>query len=130
MESKRSINGLLLDEEDDIKPFSISEVGEIKLNYITGVLNQEDELRFKRLIFRVSKGYAWSMFAVMEEEQYGEDHKVILNFKKNIINKFVIDKFNLINYYYYIIIEILKYLKVNGYIILYRKKDRRRVFSL
>lgn len=68
----------MLDEEEDIKPFSISEVGEMKLNYITGVINQEDGLRFKRIIFRISKGYVWSMLMDMSSDLYGDDHPVLL----------------------------------------------------
>lgn len=77
METKPSVHGLLLDEEDDIKPFSISEVGDIKVNYISGVINQEDSLRFNRLIFRITKGFVWSMLVNLDSDLYGEDLKVI-----------------------------------------------------
>lgn len=77
METKPSVHGLLLDEEDDIKPFSISEVGDIKVNYISGVINQEDSLRFNRLIFRITKGFVWSMLINLDSDLHGEDHKVI-----------------------------------------------------
>ena len=50
----------------------------MKLNYITGVINQEDGLRFKRIIFRISKGYVWSMLMDMSSDLYGDDHPVLL----------------------------------------------------
>lgn len=79
METKPGVQGQLLDEEDDIKPFSISEVGDMKLNYITGVINQEDGLRFKRIIFRISKGYVWSMLMDMNHDLYEDDKPVPIN---------------------------------------------------
>ena len=75
MESKPIVLGQL-EEEEDIKPSSISEVGEMKLNYISGVMNKEDGLRFKRLIFRISKGYVWSTLIDLDINAYGNDHSV------------------------------------------------------
>ena len=75
MESRPIVPGQL-EEGEDIKPFSISEVGEMKLNCITGVLNKEDGLRFKRLIFRISKGYVWSLLMDLDINVYVVDHSV------------------------------------------------------
>lgn len=80
METKAAVHGQLLDDEEDIKPMSINEVGggEIKVNYLSGIINQEDGLRFKRLLFRISKGFAWSMIVDIDNEIYGLDQKVII----------------------------------------------------
>ena len=93
MESKPPIPGQAEDEHEDIKPFSISEVGEIKLNYITGVINKEDGLRFKRLIFRISKGYVWSMLIDLNSDVYGDDRLVFIYiYISSYINKYYREK--------------------------------------
>lgn len=58
---------------------------EFKLNFITGVINKEDELRFKRMIFRISKGNCYTTIEDMEQiENFEEssDQKNVKNFKK------------------------------------------------
>ncbi len=35
----------------------------VRINYITGVIQSEDSLRFKRMIFRITRGNAWTDFA-------------------------------------------------------------------
>lgn len=34
--------------------------GNIRFSYLAGVINREDSLRFKRILFRVTRGMAWT----------------------------------------------------------------------
>ena len=34
-----------------------------KLNYLAGTIDVEEELRFKRMIFRITKGNSWTFFS-------------------------------------------------------------------
>lgn len=40
---------------DEVKGFGTN----LKFNQVVGVINKEDEQRFKRMIFRVTKGNVW-----------------------------------------------------------------------
>ena len=37
-------------------------MGSIKINYLAGIIEKEDVLRFERLIFRISKGNVYVTF--------------------------------------------------------------------
>jgi V-type H+-transporting ATPase subunit a len=43
---------------------------DIKFNYLAGVINKEDSLRFKRMLFRVTRGMVWT---VLEDIEQAED---------------------------------------------------------
>ena len=54
----------------------------IKINYIAGVINEEDGLRFKRILFRVSKGNIYvalhKTYLAPEEVQMKIKHGVFI----------------------------------------------------
>lgn len=84
-----------IDEQDDIRPLSISDVGEIKISFTAGIINKEDFLRFKRLIFRVSKGHVWSELFDMnlsDKNEENEGYKMVFFFY--IFYKFIIKYIN------------------------------------
>ncbi|CAD8152710.1 unnamed protein product [Paramecium pentaurelia] len=64
-------------ELDDIKVLQ----GSVKFNYLVGVINKEDQIRFKRIIFRITKGNAWMNTMDIESDQIvdtkNDDAKII-----------------------------------------------------
>ncbi|CAK75560.1 unnamed protein product (macronuclear) [Paramecium tetraurelia] len=64
-------------ELDDIKILQ----GSVKFNYLVGVINKEDQIRFKRIIFRITKGNAWMNTMDIESDQIvdtkNDDAKII-----------------------------------------------------
>ncbi len=42
---------------------------DIKFNYLAGVINKEDSLRFKRILFRVTRGMTWTTLVDIEKAE-------------------------------------------------------------
>lgn len=52
------------------------------LNYVTGVINREDQARFKRMIIRITRGNHYTVFDEEEQKVVGkkENEKVIKSY--------------------------------------------------
>lgn len=58
---------------DDIKAFQMN----VKFNQIVGVISKPDEIRFKRTVFRVTKGNVWINMVDIDEEVLQAKDKII-----------------------------------------------------
>ena len=50
----------------------------ISLNYLVGVIDKDDSIRFKRIIFRVTKGNAWTDFIPFDSVAEIKDPKTVI----------------------------------------------------
>jgi V-type H+-transporting ATPase subunit a len=58
----------------------------IKVNYIVGTINTVDTDRFRRMIFRVSKGNAWVNLKNIDLQDLGQNYRDPKTVYINIIN--------------------------------------------
>lgn len=66
--SKNIASNPLNKELEQNKPDLVS----YQLNYLVGVINSTDSLRFKRIIFRATKGNSWIIISNINKEVYDQ----------------------------------------------------------
>jgi len=61
--------------ENDETRAEISLRGNIRFSYLAGVINREDSLRFKKILFRVTRGMAWTaLMDIAKPKKAENDH--------------------------------------------------------
>lgn len=58
-ENRKMLKNTLLFQNQDIESFDLQSL-KYKLNYYSGIIKTEESERFKRILFRISKGNAWT----------------------------------------------------------------------